>query len=168
MKRNILQKFILFLVILMMTFIGSNKTIAQRRVADKELIGEWMLKSMQYEGEEKIICGKEFTQIKIYRANGEYAAATLFKNKNGTCSIIASDYGTYSFKNGKYIEMGRPGIVVMQNKTTYYGKWQNRHDVWKKSAVPAKLVNFIVEKCKVAHNNPKTMQDLMRKYVFTK
>jgi hypothetical protein len=64
--------------------------------------------------------------------------------------------------------MGRTGIVVMDNKTTFHGKWMNRHDVWKKHAIPAKLVNFIIGKCKVAHNNPKVMQDLMTRYVFTK
>lgn len=168
MNKNIFQKYMLLLVILMMTFTSTSKTMAQRRVADKELIGVWLMESMQFEGEEKITCGKDYSQIKVYRANGEYACAELVKSATGTCTVLPHEYGKYTFRNGRYTEMGRPGIVVMDNKTTFHGKWKNRHDVWKKTAVPAKLVNFIVEKCKVAQNNSNVMQYLMKRYIFTK
>lgn len=142
--------------------------MAQQRVADKELIGVWLMESMQFEGEEKTICGKDYSQIKVYRANGEYACAELVKSKDGKCTVLPHEYGTYTFKNGNYTEMGRSGILLMDDNNTFHGKWMNRHDVWKKRDIPEKLVNFIVEKCKVAQNNSPVMQDLMKKYVFTK
>ena len=38
------------------------------KVADKELIGTWIMESMQFEGERKTVCGKEsgYSQFKFY------------------------------------------------------------------------------------------------------
>ena len=38
------------------------------KVDNKELIGAWIMESMQWKGEKKIVCGKEivYTQFKYY------------------------------------------------------------------------------------------------------
>ena len=55
------------------------------KVDDKELIGVWLMESMQWEGEKKTMCGKAtgYTQFKYYGADGEYACAELALSKDG-------------------------------------------------------------------------------------
>ena len=123
------------------------------KVDDKEIIGVWYMESMQFDGEKKIVCGKAtgYTQFKFYGADGEYACAELALSKDGKVVVMPHEYGTYSLKNGMYSEMGRPAIkdaIVWVNKTTTKGTWKNRHDIWKKIALPDKAVKYIVDCCK--------------------
>ncbi len=141
------------------------------RVADSELHGAWLMESMQFEGEKKIVCGKErgYSQFKYYGPDGEYACAELVMGKDGKCSVLPHEYGTYTFRNGVYTEMGRttkPGDLVLTDKTTFTGRWKTRHDIWKKQvSMPQKLVRYIVDCCK-AKQMPADMQQLMRQNVF--
>ena len=156
----------------MVAILTAATSMAQSpKVADKELVGAWLMESMQWEGEKKILCGKEkgYTQFKYYGPNGEYACAEIALTKDGKCVIMPHEYGTYTFKNGVYTEMGRStkdGDMVLLDKTTFQGRWQKRHDIWKKqTAMPDRLVKYIVECCKMK-DTPADIQQLIKQYMF--
>ena len=131
MKTNLLKKAGTWLLTAMLT-LWNGTLMAQQKVNDEDLHGVWLMESFYYEGEDKVKCGVDYTQIKVYRPNGEYACAEVVKLKNGQFQILPHEYGTYTFKNGKYTEMGRDGILNLVDKNTFTGQWMNRHDVWKK------------------------------------
>ncbi|MBR1934067.1 MAG: hypothetical protein IJ841_10335 [Prevotella sp.] len=141
------------------------------KVADKELVGAWLLQKMQWEGEKEMVCGKEsgYTQFKYYGADGEYACAEISLTKEGKCVVMPHEYGTYTFKNGVYTEMGRStkdGDMVLVDKNTFKGRWMNRHDIWKKQPqMPEKLVRYIVNCC-MMKQTPAEMQQLIKENMF--
>ncbi len=141
------------------------------KVADKELHGAWLMQSMQFEGEKKTVCGKEsgYSQFKYYGADGEYACAQLALTKTGKVVVMPHEYGTYTFKNGVYTEMGRSvkdGDMVLLDKNTFKGRWMNRHDIWKKATtLPDKVVRYIVDCCKTKEM-PSDIQQLIKQNVF--
>ena len=128
----------------------STRAMAQVKVADKEIIGVWVMTSMKYDGENRECVGENYSQVKVYRANGEYACAEICKDKKGTYRILPHEWGTYSLVNGKYTEMGRKsGTIGLVSKTRFEGRWRNRMDKWKKVAgFPEALTQHIVDKCK--------------------
>lgn len=153
---------------MLMCAIGMNAQTA--KIADKELVGAWVMESMQYEGEKKIMCGKEtgYTQFKYYGADGEYACAQIALTKEGKCVLMPHEYGTYTFKDGWYSEMGREKIkdgMKLTDKNTAIGTWMNRHDVWKKKALPDKVVKYIVNCCKF-REAPADIQQLIKQNMF--
>ena len=140
------------------------------KVADKELVGVWVMESMQWEGEKKTVCGKEsgYTQFKFYGADGEYACAQIVLTKDGKCVVMPHEYGTYTFKDGWYSEMGRAAIkdaMVWIDKTTTKGTWQKRHDIWKKVSLPDKVVKYIVDCCKTKET-PADVQQIIKQKMF--
>ncbi len=158
------------LAIMLIALLNTTPTFAQAKVADKEIIGVWVMTSMKYEGENKEYINDSYTQVKVFRANGEYACAQIFKEKDGSYAIAPHEYGTYYLKNGMYSEMGRKEIkFTFIDKTTFGGRWMNRYDRWKKvTNMPEKLTQYIVDKCKATQKEPKEIQQLMKKYLFTK
>ena len=146
---------------------------AQRdaRPSEKELVGVWLMESMQWEGEKKTVCGKQtgYTQFKYYGADGEYACAEIAMTKDGKCVVMPHEYGTYTFKDGWYSEMGREAIkdaIVWVDKTTTKGTWQKRHDIWKKQLnMPEKLRKYIVDCCKTK-NAPDDIQQMIKQTMF--
>ena len=46
----------------------STRAMAQVKVADKEIIGVWVMTSMKYDGENKELIGENYSQVKVYRA----------------------------------------------------------------------------------------------------
>ena len=163
MKRKMMM-----MVALMMS--ATTMMAQAAKVADKELVGTWLMESMQWEGEKKTVCGKSsgYAQFKYYGADGEYACAEIAMTKDGKCVVMPHEYGRYSFKNGVYSEMGRPserGSMVLIDKTTFKGKWKNRHDIWKKTAMPDKLVRYIVDCCKMKEM-PADIQQLIKQNIF--
>ena len=141
------------------------------KIDDKELVGVWLMESMQWEGEKKTVCGKEtgYTQFKYYGADGEYACAEIAMTKDGKCVVMPHEYGTYTFKDGWYSEMGREAIkdaIVWVDKTTTKGTWQKRHDIWKKQLnMPEKLRKYIVDCCKMK-NTPDDIQQMIKQTMF--
>ena len=158
----------LTLALLLMCVVGMN---AQKsKVSEREIVGTWIMKSMQWEGEKVVECGKKkgYTQFKYYGPNGEYACAEIFVTKKGEYVVAPHEYGTYSLKDGWYTEMGRPALkdaVVLTDKNTYKGTWFNRHDVWKKAVLPDKVTKYIVERCKMM-DTPDDVQQLIKKHIF--
>lgn len=163
-----MKKMMLMMTAMLMCAIGMNAQTA--KIADKELVGAWVMESMQYEGEKKIMCGKEtgYTQFKYYGADGEYACAQIALTKEGKCVLMPHEYGTYTFKDGWYSEMGREKIkdgMKLTDKNTAIGTWMNRHDVWKKKALPDKVVKYIVNCCKF-REAPADIQQIIKQNMF--
>lgn len=141
-----------------------------RSVPEQELVGTWIMKSMQWDGEKVIECGKAngYTQFKYYGPDGEYACAEIVVTKNGKYVVGPHEYGTYSLKDGWYAEMGRPALkdaIILLDKTTYKGTWFNRHDIWKKVALPDKVTRYIVDCCKMK-DAPDDVQQLIKQHIF--
>ena len=115
MKR---MKQILMTMALLMCAVTANAQTAN--VTDRDLIGVWTLEWMQFDGEKKIVCGKEtgYTQFKYYGPDGEYACAEIVLTRKGTVVVMPHEYGTYTFKNGVYSEMGRPASTLTQTTST--------------------------------------------------
>lgn len=154
--------------LLFLLLLNLNAALAQTRPSDRDLVGFWVMESMQYEGENKVVCGNDFTQIKYYGPSGEYACAEVLKGKDGAITVRPHQYGTYTYKSGKYTECGHSAILVMVDKTTFKGRWNNRHDVWRKrTGVPAQLVNYIVKRCR-EKNDPVDIQRMARQHLFNR
>ena len=166
MKR---MKQILMTMALLMCAVTTNAQTAN--VTDRDLIGVWTLEWMQYDGEKKIMCGKTtgYTQFKYYGPDGEYAAAGIVLSTEGKIVVIPQEYGTYSLKNGWYMEMGRPALkdaVILTDKTHYRGRWKNRSDSWvKHPQISDKVVRYILERCKTK-DTPADIQGLIKQDFF--
>jgi len=156
--------------------LGNSRVVTDKdkvnvKIDDKELVGVWLMESMQWEGEKKTVCGKQtgYTQFKYYGADGEYACAEIAMTKDGKCVVMPHEYGTYTFKDGWYSEMGREAIkdaIVWVDKTTTKGTWQKRHDIWKKQLnMPEKLRKYIVDCCKTK-NAPDDIQQMIKQTMF--
>ena len=144
------------------------------QVDDKELVGTWVLQYLLYDDDKgKIMCNETYTQVKVYRANGEYACAEIAKSTDGSFQVFPHEYGTYSLKNGRYSEMGRPVVAedcfVWVDKNTFRGRFFNRRDEWKKTKLPEKLVNYIVAQCKAKQEgDPKDIQEMIHQHLLNK
>lgn len=95
MKTNLLKKTGTWLLVAMLT-LWNGTLMAQQKVTDKDLHGVWLMESFYYEGEDKVKCGVDYTQIKVYRPDGEYARAEVVKLKNDQFQIFPHEYGTYT------------------------------------------------------------------------
>ena len=163
------MKQLLMTMALLMCAVTTNAQTAN--VTDRDLIGVWTLEWLQYDGEKKIMCGKAigYTQFKYYGPDGEYAAAGIALTQDGKITVIPQEYGTYSLKNGWYMEMGRPAKkdgVVLTDKTHFRGRWKNRSDLWvKHPQISDKVVRYILERCKTK-DTPADVQQLIKQSMF--
>ena len=159
------------LLIIAMALISAEQVNAQTaKVDDKELIGTWIMESMQWDGEKKTICGKEtgYTSFKYYGADGEYACCEIVLDKEGNVVPLPHEYGTYTFTNGVYSEMGRPATpdgLVMTSKTSFKGRWKTRTEIWKKTEMSVEVVQYIVNCCKTK-NTPADIQQKLKDICF--
>ena len=89
--------------------------------------------------------------------------------RDGKCVVAPHEYGTYTFKDGWYSEMGREPIkdaIVWVDKTTTKGTWKTRHDIWKKQTnMPQKLVKYILDCCRTKEM-PADIQQMMKQNIF--
>lgn len=170
MKKNQVKRIAAFFTVMLITMLNATSAMAQAKVADKEIIGVWIMSSMKFEGENKELITDSYNQVKVYRANGEYACAEIVKQNDGSYRILPHEYGTYYLKNGMYSEMGRKAIKYeWVDKTTSKGRWMNRIDIWKKvTDMPEALTQHIVDKCKANQSSPANIQQMMKKYIFKK
>ena len=162
-----IKQITLTLAALLLCALQANAQTA--RVADRELIGAWTMEWMQYDGEKKIVCGKTtgYTQFKYYGPDGEYACAEIVLTRKGTVVVMPHEYGTYTFKNGVYSEMGRPAsTLTLTDKTHFRGRWKNRNDSWvKQPNMPEKVVRYIVDYCK-QKKTPADIQQSIKQNIF--
>ena len=65
--------------------------------------------------------------------------------------------------------MGRPAVkpdeMQLIDKNTFKGRWMNRHDIWKKTALPQKAVRYIVDCCK-SKSVPADIQQQIKQNLF--
>ena len=154
-----------------LALMGAVQVSAQSvKIDDKELVGVWYMESMQWEGEKKTVCGKAtgYTQFKYFGPDGEYACAELALTKEGKVVVMPHEYGTYTFKDGWYSEMGREKIkdaIVWIDKTTTKGTWMKRHDIWKKTTLPDKVLNYLIGCCKMKET-PADIQQSIKQSLF--
>lgn len=164
MKR---MKQLLMTMALLMCAVTTNAQTAN--VTDRDLIGVWTLEWMQFDGEKKMMCGKTtgYSQFKYYGPDGEYACAEIVLTRDGVVVVIPHEYGTYTFKNGVYSEMGRPASELMlTDKTHFRGRWKTRNDLWvKHPSMPDKVVRYIVDRCKMKEA-PTDVQQLIKQSMF--
>lgn len=167
MKR---MKQLLMTMALLMCAVTTNAQTAN--VTDRDLIGVWTLEWLQYDGEKKIVCGKTtgYSQFKYYGPDGEYACAEIVLTRDGKVVVMPHEYGTYTFKNGVYSEMGRPAVrpsdMVLTDKTHFRGRWKNRSDSWvKQSNMPEKVVRYIVDYCKLK-DTPADISQSIKQNIF--
>ena len=162
-----IKQFTLTLAALLLCALQANAQTA--RVADRELIGAWTMEWLQYDGEKKIVCGKTngYTQFKYYGPDGEYACAEIALTRDGVVVVMPHEYGTYTFKNGIYSEMGRPASELkLTDKTHFRGRWKTRNDLWvKHPSMPDKVVRYIVDRCKMKET-PTDVQQLIKQSMF--
>ena len=155
---------------LLMCAVTTNAQTAN--VTDRDLIGVWTLEWLQYDGEKNIMCGKTtgYSQFKYYGPDGEYACAEIAMTRDGKVVVMPHEYGTYTFKNGVYSEMGRPAVrpsdMVLTDKTHFRGRWKNRSDSWvKQPQMPEKVVRYIVDYCKLK-KTPADIQQSIKQNIF--
>lgn len=167
------MKRILSIVMLAIAF-STNLMAQNTKVTDKDLQGVWLLVSMQWEGEKKIVCGKErgYSSFKYYGPTGEYACAEIIINKDGEVKVLPHEYGTYSYKNGIYYEMGRFSNLALVDKTHFKGIWMRSntrlHESWRKcTTMPEKTVRYIIERCKAHQGPPADIQKTIMQCVFS-
>ena len=162
-----IKQTIMTLAALLMCAMQVNAQTA--RVTDKDIIGAWTLEWLQYDGEKKIMGGKTtgYTQFKYYGPDGEYACAEIAMTRDGKVVVMPHEYGTYTFKNGVYSEMGRSASpLTLTDKTHFRGRWKNRSDSWvKQPNMPEKVVRYIVERCKLK-DTPADVQQLIKQSMF--
>ena len=162
-----IKQTIMTLTALLMCAVTTNAQTAN--VTDRDLIGVWTLEWMQYDGEKKIVCGKEtgYSSLKFYGPDGEYACAEIAMTRDGTVVVMPHEYGTYTFKNGIYREMGRSASpLTLTDKTHFRGRWKNRSDSWvKQPQMPEKVVRYIVERCKLK-DTPADISQSIKQNIF--
>ena len=173
MKKTNLKKAMMIVLVAVMAMVNAAPLMAQQKVADDYLVGTWVMESMKWEGSDENLCNSNYSQIKVYRANGEYACAEIAKANDGSVHVLPHEYGTYTLKNGKYSEMGRPEVkadgFVVVDKNTFKGRWMNRHDSWKRTSLPDKLVDYIVALCKAKQEgDPKDIQQMIKTHILNK
>ena len=172
MKKTSFRNSVALIAIMFLAWLNPSLASAQQKISDKEIVGVWVMTSMMYEGENRNLISDNYTQIKVYRANGEYACAEIAKGKgnggNNTYIILPHEYGTYYLKNGQYSEMGREETKwEWIDKVSFKGKWKNRRDQWRKVVdMPEELTQHIVDKCKAAQPSPDNIQKMIKKHIF--
>ncbi len=174
MKRHFIQLLALAFVL----FSNAMPSRAQDKASDREeLFGVWYMEWMKYDKEDEILHIKDtkYTHVKVFRPDGEYACLVLFLRKDGSISLSPHEYGTYSFKNGEYIEMGRkmvPGQSEFNlvDENTLTGRWYNSTDQSKKvKDCPKELEQFFVDCCKfrtIPNDEDGKMEKLIKQYIF--
>ncbi len=132
----------------------ATPAMAQQNVPDQEIVGVWYTYMLQFDGEEPLsIKDTNFSSLKVYRANGEYACAIMYLSADGKeITVQPHEYGTYSLKNGMYIEMGRTPAQPFNwtSATSFSGRFQKRTENWKKiKDCPKDLEQYIIDVCKL-------------------
>ena len=148
--KTLINSFVVALVALFTVSISAN---AQNKNGNT-LEGVWVMEKVQSDGSTTPkVCDNTYTRVKIYGKDGEYCCAQVFMDKNGKITVSPHEYGTYSYKDGKY---------------NFNGHWSNITEYWNRNPkFPSDLRNLIVSKCKIVlgDKNQKN-QILLKEYVL--
>ena len=80
--------------------------------------------------------------------------------------VAPHEYGTYSFKDGIYSEMGRPALkpsdMMLTDETHFHGRWMNCTEGWVKIPdMPEEVIRYIVERCRLT-NTPADVEQYIK------
>lgn len=145
MKRMYLKTICLMMLL---AFIGVTSIFAQTE-QEKMMTGVWKFNGYTNSKGEKFDMGKNFSAVKIYASDGEYCFAQFFIHPDGTVDVKPHDYGTWSYKNGQYMECGRKGEILSLTKKEFRGKWNGLEDSWLRvEKLPEKFTTYIMSICR--------------------
>lgn len=142
-------------VLVAVLMIGVSNLLAQStKYSDKDIYGTWMCIGKQYDGENRKDWGKAngFTSFKYYGADGEYCCALISRQENGKIFVSPHEYGTYTYKDGWYSEMGRSKTktgIIFTDKDHFHGRWLNSTDYWKRIKISKSTLKYILELSKL-------------------
>ncbi len=174
MKRNLIRLLALAFVLLL----NVVPALAQEKASDREeLFGVWHTEWLKYDREDELLHVKntQYTIIKVFRPDGEYASLEAWL-KDGAVVLMPHEHGTYSYKNGEYIEMGRktiPGRIEFNlvNEDTRTGRWYNCTDQSKKvKNCPKALEEYLVECSKLRTRqvvDDAEFKEFIKKHIFS-
>lgn len=138
---------------------------AQRtKINEKNIIGCWTLSSVSFVGENKVV-KPNVARFKIYEPNGEYACVEILQDLTANkFQIIVHEYGTYSYRNGTYIEMGRKDSKITSlTPTDMHSLWRISNEHWKKvNNISSRLKKYILQKCRMSTMPPEINNELSR------
>ncbi len=125
---------------------------AQKKIQDSAILGVWYMEYAFYEGEVPLhVKDMDYVHIKIFRANGKFAMANIYKTTSGLVLVRPLGYSSYSMKNGVYTENGKIFKWEWLNDYTYQGGWRERKDQWKKiKNCPKEVEDYIFELCRLS------------------
>ena len=140
-----------FKVICMMMLMASvcATNVSAQSEQEKMMVGVWKFNGYTDAKGKKFDGGKNFSAVKIYNPDGEYCFAQFFINSDGSVDIKPHDYGTWSYKNGQYMECGRKGEIISLTKKEFRGKWNGLEDSWLRvEKLPEKFTTYIMSMCR--------------------
>ena len=142
-------KFKAICLMILMAFAGATSTSAQSE-QEKMMVGVWKFNGYTNVKGEKFDMGKNFSAVKIYNPDGEYCFAQFYIYSDGSLDVKPHDYGTWSYKNGQYMECGRKGEIISLTRKEFRGKWNGREDsVLRVDKLPEKFTTYIMSICRV-------------------
>ena len=164
MKRMYLK--VLCLTILM-AFVAVASISAQTE-QEKMMTGVWKFNGYTNTKGEKFDMGKNFSAVKIYNPDGEYCFAQFFILADGTVDVKPHDYGTWSYKNGQYMECGRKGEIISLTQKEFRGKWNGLEDSWLRvENLPEKFTTYIMSICRVLDTRS-DMKEIILRDIFNR
>ena len=149
-------------LMVLMAIVGVVNSSAQTE-QEKMMAGVWKFNGYTNGKGEKLDMGRNFSAVKIYNPDGEYCFAQFFIYADGTVDIKPHDYGTWSYKNGQYMECGRKGEIISLTKKEFRGKWNGLEDSWLRvDGLPEKFTTYIMSMCRVLQTRSDIKEIILR------
>ena len=154
-------------LMILMAFVGVTNISAQTE-QEKMMAGVWKFNGYTNGKGEKLDMGRNFSAVKIYNPDGEYCFAQFFIYPDGTVDVKPHDYGTWSYKNGQYMECGRKGEILSLTKKEFRGKWNGMEDSWLRvENLPEKFTSYIISICRVLDTRS-DMKEIILRDIFNR
>lgn len=148
----------------MLMALAGVANISAQTEQEKMMSGVWKFNGYTNSKGEKVDWGKNFSAVKIYNPDGEYCFAQFFIYADGTVDVKPHDYGTWSYRDGQYMECGRKGEIIMLAKEEFRGKWNGLEDSWLKvEGLPEKFTTYIMSVCRVLDTRSDMKEIILRK-----
>lgn len=155
-------KFQAICIMMLMASLWATNTSAQSE-QEKMMVGVWKFNGYTDAKGKKFDGGKNFSAVKIYNPDGEYCFAQFYIYSDGTVDVKPHDYGTWSYKNGQYMECGRKGEIISLTKKEFRGKWNGLEDSWLRvEKLPEKFTTYIMSMCRVLNTRSDIKEIILR------
>ncbi|MCR5315381.1 MAG: hypothetical protein K6E52_05740 [Bacteroidaceae bacterium] len=155
-------KFYSICILMLLAFVWSSNVSAQSE-QEKMMAGVWKFNGYTNAEGEKFDGGKNFSAVKIYNPDGEYCFAQFYIYSDGTVDVKPHDYGTWSYKNGQYMECGRKGEIISLTRKEFRGKWNGLEDSWLRvERLPEKFTTYIMSMCRILDTRSDIKEIILR------